>query len=420
MYKIQSEDIPRTLAWAESTGSEFALEKTEVVYFTRRKKRQYRGEIRIGDTRIAVSSKAKLLGVVFDEELRFKEHVEQAVARATRASIAMGSLRHLRPAEMRQIYQACVMPTLDYASTVWFSPYGKKDKLKALTSVQRTSLITILSSFRTVATQTLEVEAHMPPTRLRLQKRAQDSIATWYTLPRDHPIRPVLARAEHLASLIKRRKSHYLVEILGRMRVDELRTLELKDPRPPAPWVNTMFDSVDIAQDREQAERHLERALEDPSHVIYTDASARDSRLGAAAVILDHQHEIVQSTKMSVGRAQQWTIYTAELIAIHCALRMVAQQRQQLAEQSRSTSFTIVSNSKSALQALVKPSNRSGQHIVYDIIGITAELRRRNVGIHLLWTPSHQGTPGNEKANELAREAVGAYQDHPFQHLLSA
>ena len=101
-------------------------------------------------------------------------------------------------------------------------------------------------------------------------------------------MKPALARAEHLVSLAKWRKSHYLVEILGRMRVDELRTLELKDPRPPAPWVNTMFDSVDIAQDREQAERHLERALEDPSHVIYTDASARDSRLGAAAVILDY------------------------------------------------------------------------------------------------------------------------------------
>jgi ribonuclease HI len=219
---------------------------------------------------------------------------------------------------------------------------------------------------------------------------------------------------------MKRRKSHYLVEVLGRMRVNELRNLEMKDPRPLAPWVNTTFESIEIAQDKEQAARQLERALEDPSHVAYTDASARDSGLGAAAVILNHRHEVVQSTKMSVGRAQQWTIHTAELIAIRCALRMVAQQRLQIAEQSRSTSFTIVSDSKSALQALAKPSNRSGQHIVYDIISITAELRRRNIGIRLLWTPGHHGTPGNEKADELAREAVGAHQDHPFHHLLSA
>jgi hypothetical protein len=48
--------------------------------------------------------------------MRWKEHVQQAARRATKTVLGMSGLRHLRPAQMRQIYQACVLPKLDYAS----------------------------------------------------------------------------------------------------------------------------------------------------------------------------------------------------------------------------------------------------------------------------------------------------------------
>ena len=89
---------------------------------------------------------------------------------------------------MRQLYQACVTPVVDYASTVWHDPLRDKTHLRHLNTVQRTALIRILSAFRTVATTTLEVEAHVLPTHLRLRHRAQNTIASLHTLPRDHPI----------------------------------------------------------------------------------------------------------------------------------------------------------------------------------------------------------------------------------------
>jgi hypothetical protein len=45
-----------------------------------------------------------------EQEMRWKEHVQQAVKRATQVNIALGGLRHLRPEQMRQLYQACVTP----------------------------------------------------------------------------------------------------------------------------------------------------------------------------------------------------------------------------------------------------------------------------------------------------------------------
>ncbi|KAH0835292.1 hypothetical protein FOPE_04164 [Fonsecaea pedrosoi] len=53
---------------------------------------------------------AKLLRVVFDDELRWKDHVQRAVKAATTTALEIGGLRHLRPAQMKQIYQACVFP----------------------------------------------------------------------------------------------------------------------------------------------------------------------------------------------------------------------------------------------------------------------------------------------------------------------
>ena len=145
--KIQEEDIPRIEAWARRTGSCFALRKTELIHFTRRKREHGVGQIIMQGTTIQPSPTVKLLGVIFDQELRWKQHVQQAVKRATKVNIAVGGLRHLRPAQMRQLYQACVTPVVDYASTVWHNPLKDKTHLRVLGTVQRAALIRILSAF---------------------------------------------------------------------------------------------------------------------------------------------------------------------------------------------------------------------------------------------------------------------------------
>ncbi|CAG8429308.1 unnamed protein product [Penicillium salamii] len=156
LTKIQSEDVPRIEEWARRTGSCFAAEKTELIHLTRKKGEHREGRIIFDGTDVKPSPTAKLLGVVFDQRLRWKEHVQQAIKRATKTAIALSGLRHLRPEQMRQLYQACVAPIVDYASTVWHDPLRDKVHIRHLNTVQRNVLIRILSAFRTVATATLE------------------------------------------------------------------------------------------------------------------------------------------------------------------------------------------------------------------------------------------------------------------------
>ncbi|KAI2756346.1 hypothetical protein DTO006G1_7986 [Penicillium roqueforti] len=125
--KIQSEDIPRIEAWARQTGSLFAAEKTELIHLTRKKSQQLQGHLIMTGKTIKPTTTAKLLGVIFDQEMRWKEHVQQAIKRATQVNVALGGLRHLRPEQMRQLYGACVTPVLDYASTVLARPNRRQD-----------------------------------------------------------------------------------------------------------------------------------------------------------------------------------------------------------------------------------------------------------------------------------------------------
>jgi hypothetical protein len=122
LRRLQEDDIPRIEQWAKQTGSCFAAEKTELIHLTRRKTELTKGQLIIQGTTVKPSTTAKLLGVVFDNELRWKPHVQQVLKRATKVSTALGGLRYLRPGQMRQLYQACVTPIVDYASTVWHNP----------------------------------------------------------------------------------------------------------------------------------------------------------------------------------------------------------------------------------------------------------------------------------------------------------
>lgn len=274
-------------------------------------------------TVVRPSTTAKLLGVVFDQELRWKDHVQQAIKRATKTNIALCGLRHLRPEQMRQLYQACVTPVMNYASTVWHDPLRDKTHLRHLTTVQRTALIRILSAFRTVATATLEVEAQILPTHLRLRHRAQRTITRLHTLPRDHPIWTTLLRAQKRRNNVGSYARFPLAEALKTMDLDRLNELETIDPQPLPPWRGEAFAGVEIESDRETARERAETATSTSDVIVYSDASGREDHLGAAVVALDENQEVMGSEQVQMRPMNRWSVHVAELIGIFYAISMV-------------------------------------------------------------------------------------------------
>jgi ribonuclease HI len=421
LARMQSEDIPRIEAWARRTGSCFAAEKTELIHFTRKKGEHLEGQVVLNGTVVRSSPTAKLLGVVFDRELRWKEHVQQAIKHATKTTIALTGLRHLRPEQMRQLYQACITPIVDYASTVWHDLLRDKTHLRHLNTVQRTPLIRILSAFRTVATTTLEVEAHILPTHLRLRHRAQRTIARLHSLPRDHPIWDTLLRAQRRRNNIGHNTRFPLAEALKTMNVDQLNELETIDPRPWPPWQIEAFAEIIIEADREVARERVETVQITSDITVYSDASGRDGHLGAAVVALSNNQEIVESRQIQVGPMDRWSVHVAELIGIFYAISMVFKVFHQRVSNTdrRLTTATILCDSRSALQVIQNMKNTSGQQIIHAILQAAAEIQAKNISLRLQWIPGHCDNPGNDAADRLAKAAAHPGQTHSFRPLLT-
>lgn len=129
--------------------------------------------LKIGGQPIYGQKKVKLLGVVLDQNLTYKEHIAKVLQRGITAALSLKRLRNLRPESTQQLFKSTVAPVIDYASVIW-SPGTAKSALKKLNQIQRIGAQAVTGGFRTFALRVAEVEAGLQsePLRHYFQQRA--------------------------------------------------------------------------------------------------------------------------------------------------------------------------------------------------------------------------------------------------------
>lgn len=124
LRKIRATIIPQVENWAHISGAMFNSQKTVFTHFTRTHAKANcleasEGLVILGAT-VASSLQVKILGVVLDQKLNYKAPIARASQKkGINSALALKRLKNLRPVTARRLFQAKVIPAIDYASPIW-------------------------------------------------------------------------------------------------------------------------------------------------------------------------------------------------------------------------------------------------------------------------------------------------------------
>ncbi|EAQ91759.1 hypothetical protein CHGG_03694 [Chaetomium globosum CBS 148.51] len=265
--------IDQALDWEKRSGATFEADKTAVIHFTRKayKANSEPFTDQLGQD-VQPKDHVKILGVVMDAKLRYKEHIARAASKGLSAAMELKRLSGLSPATARQLFTAMVAPVVDYASSVWMHQCNWKT-VPAIHRVQRVAAQGIIGTFSTVATRVAEADAHIPTAQDRFWKRAIKMWTDIHTLPETNPLRNTTSRMR------KFRRSYrspffQVADLLKDVPLDSLETIA---PVVLAPWerrVRTTVDRTGIQQ------KKTEWAVR-----IAVSSSARNNMVGIGGVV---------------------------------------------------------------------------------------------------------------------------------------
>jgi hypothetical protein len=381
--------IDTALDWERRSGATFEGEKTAIVHFTRNTDRSNSTAFAIKGEMVSPKESAKILGVVMDSQLRYKQHIARAAAKGLKAAMALRRLKMISPRTARQLFGATVAPVVDFASSVWMHACGEK-ATQYLNRVQKTGAIAITGAFRTVATAVAEAEANIRTFRERHMEKATKLWVDIHTLPETSPL-------AKLRTTTTRRFVSPLQKIAQAQQETAIDQMETIHTYAVLPWAARV--QVLCEPDREKAMEMTNRA---EGILIATSSSAKGDRVGMGGSMRDTRINDADETisySITLGTRTEQNPYTAELAAIVAALKGVPWW-------TRNREVTILCSNRSALAAIGQPRQQSGQSMIQEIYDLVSLLREGGNRVSMIWAPKHSDFALGTKAKAAAQRAT--------------
>ena len=234
--RLQTQVVSPLERWAATSGVIFRADKSYMTHFTRNKKKLLApGEdssLTLNGTGIKPSPRLKLLGVVLDQRLRYREHIGNVAKKGVLATLALKRLRNLRPETVRRLYNSTVVPVIDYASVIW-APNAPKFALSPLVQVQRMGARAIVGAFRTVSLLVAESEAAILPFERRFLTTQLTTWVKWHAKPSSHRFWKI----KRTIDLSNKRWISPLQKMAEKFKALDLEKMEKIEAFVKAPWV---------------------------------------------------------------------------------------------------------------------------------------------------------------------------------------
>ncbi|EAQ91984.1 hypothetical protein CHGG_00219 [Chaetomium globosum CBS 148.51] len=385
--------IDQALDWEKRSGATFEADKTAVIHFTRKAYKANSEPFTIKGQDVQPKDHVKILGVVMDAKLRYKEHIARAASKGLSAAMELKRLSGLSPATARQLFTAMVAPVVDYASSVWMHQCNWKTA-PAIHRVQRVAAQGIIGTFSTVATRVAEAEAHIPTAQDRFWKRAIKMWTDIHTLPETNPLRNTTSRMRkfrrsyrsaffQVADLLKDVPLGLASKPLlpsykrsGERRGPALRLTERASSKKRQEWGGP---------DRRKQLPHETTWVGDrrsrPSSRCRCEMAPRN-----------------EAFSVTLGSRSEQNPFSGELAAIGYALRLIRNIRYR--------KIILATSNKAAVMALERPHQQSGQQYLCQAYDAISALRKAGNTISVVWIQAGTKNELLNTAKAKAKEAT--------------
>ena len=382
--------IKKVEQWCRDHKLSVNPKKTEMVLFTRKRKLNGLKPIRAFGEELERSNQVKYLGVILDSKLNWRAHLEskcsKAVATFCQCRRIVGKTWGITPKIAHWIYIAVIRPMLTYAAVVWWPRVELKTAITTLGRVQRLACMAITGAIRTTPTAAMEILLGLPPLDTYVKSVAMNtcyrlsSTSSWRSVGEGHTrIRGMMGALVPVTNMC------------GDCMI------------PHFDFDRRYAISIPTRENWEIEGTHL---IPKDAITVYTDGSGETSGTGAGVFFNGWSEDL------SIPLGKDTSVFQAETYAVlRCGTVL---KTLDLA----SKTIYICSDSQATIKALRKPKITS--KLVRECRTVLNELAVSQP-VCLTWVPGHTGIQGNERADQLARQAstqdfVGPEPALPISH----
>ena len=359
--------VDEALTWERRSGATFEEGKTAYIHFTRNSRLLDADPINIKGIAKTPQQEVKILGVLMDSGLRYKNHRTVIGTKGLKAAMALKRMRLLTPSSARQLFHTTVTSVTDYASTIWAHTLGSSAD-KTFRRILKLGAQAVTGAFSSVAGGVLEAEASVRSINTRKALKSSIWLTNLCSLPSNHPLSQL--------DLKPRRKYRSPLQRIKEMNTTaEHQMTEKIEPYIVAPWE----PRIGYAKTDTTTEADICFPLRPGEFRIVSTAAEKSGVVGFGITLSTYQFSA--SAGAQVGSRKLQNPYTAELQAMSTAL-------ESLSNLPGLSAITLITANLSTLQALSNPTRQSGQREISKIYAFKKLLDLRNILIRWVWVPA--------------------------------